>query len=406
MVTERLSEFVLRELILEGGLAGHMNTPIDFPDFTGDDLKDLVQSIFTGNIEHMKEKLDGTNLNAYRNPEGDTVFIRNQTDLNSEKGGMTIEEISMRYFDKPAVAENFIKAAKVIEEVFSRVPVEFFNPEEGVKVVVNCECITAGQTNVMIYSSDRVAFHGTSTYTMDESTGRWKLTGASEGVPKEIEKASEGVESTEPRPDLIVKSLEEGKKIADRFCKDIDKIFKDEGLSTSVTIDEWKEKRFKDIAPEWMDPDDLYMRWFHSDKSIGLNQLKKKYSDRLDELKRLDQKGYKEIVSKVVEPLDRLILRIGNVLIENLEGFTNQGSYSEISDRLKASLEALVYDIRKGSDTEELEKLEKQISRLESIDNTINAAEGVVFTYKGRLMKLTGSFSALNQIMGLRKFSR
>lgn len=406
MLTERLSEFLLRELILEGGLAGHMKMPIDYEDFTGEDLKDLVQSIFSGSIEHMKEKLDGTNLNAYRDIHGDTVFIRNQTDLNSEKGGMSIEEISIRYFSKPSVAENFIKAAKVIEEVFSRVPVEFFNPEEGVKVVVNCECITAGQTNVMIYSSDRVAFHGTSTYTMNSETGKWELTDANEGIPNEIAKAAQGVKSTEPRPDLIVKSVEEGKKIADKFCKDIDNIFKDEGLPTTTKIDDWKIKRFKDIAPEWMDPDDLYRRWFYSDKSIGLNMLKKKYADNLDDLKQLDQKGYKLIVSRVMEPLDTLILRIGNTLIENLEGFTNSSNYSDVAGQLKSSLNTMIDELKKDATNDELEKLEKQIRRLEQIDGIINAAEGVVFTYKGRLMKLTGSFSALNQIMGMRKFSR
>lgn len=406
MVTERLSEFILRELILEGGLAGHMSTPIDFPEFTGDDLKELVESLFSGKIEHMKEKLDGTNLNAYRDLNGETVFIRNQADLNSEKGGMSLEEISVRYFDKPGVAENFIKAAKVIEQVFERVPVKFFNPEDGVKVVVNCECISAGKTNVIIYSSDRVAFHGTSTYTLNDITGKWQLTDANEGIPKEIEKAAEGFKSTEPRPDLIVKSVEQGKKMSDLFCKYIDKLFSDEGLSTSATIDEWKHNRFLEFVPDWLDPEDVYRRWFYGDKSIGLNQLKKKYSEKLSELKKLDQVDFKDIVRKTIEPLDRLIMKIGNTLIECLEGFTNSGNFSEVSAQLKSDYEQLVSEIKSNATEDEMVKLEVQIARLDELDNVINAAEGVVFTYKGKLMKLTGSFSALNQIMGLRKFSR
>ncbi len=406
MLTENLSEFILRELILEGGLAGHMSTPIDFPEFTGEDLKDLVQNLFSGKIEHMKEKLDGTNLNAYRNLNGDTVFMRNQTDLNSEKGGMSVEEIAQRYTSNPTVADNFVKAANTIVEVFSKVPVDFFNPEDGVKVVVNCECISAGKTNVMIYSSDRVAFHGTSTYTQHPATGKWTLTDASEGVPEVIAKAAEGFKSTEPRPDLIVKSVEQGKKIADSFCKYIDRLFSDEGLSTSATIDEWKHKRFKDICPEWLDPEDTYRRWFYNDCTVGLNLLKKKYAEHLTELKDLDRKGHKEYVTKTIKPLDDLIMKIGNTLIDCLEGFTNSSNFSDISAQLAADLEALVSEIKRDATQDELEKLEAQISRLDALDNVINAAEGVVFTYKGHLMKLTGSFSALNQIMGLRKFSR
>jgi hypothetical protein len=35
-------------------------------------------------------------------------------------------------------------------------------------------------------------------------------------------------------------------------------------------------------------------------------------------------------------------------------------------------------------------------------DDSINHAEGIVFNYKGRTMKMTGSFAGLNQIIGLR----
>lgn len=404
MITEILSAYILRTLVVEGGLAGHISTPIDFPEFTGDDLKELVNSLFSGKIEHMKEKLDGTNLNAYRNPDGETVFIRNQTDLNSENGGMSIEDIAVRYADKPEVRDNFIRAAKTISEVFDKIPVDWFNPEIGKKIVVNCECITAGKTNVVIYSSDRVAFHGISEYTLTENG--WQLTGASEGVPSEISKAAEGVKNTERRPDLIIKSVEQGKKLADAFCKYIDKLFADENLGTSETIDEWKHKRFVDIAPEWIDSEDVYRRWFYGDKSIGLNILKKKYAEHMQELKQLDQKGYKEIVKSVIRPLDTLILKIGNTLIGCLDGLSNSDNYSEISQRMKDDLKELVDEIKKDATADELEKLDTQIERLNELDNVINAAEGVVFTYKGHLMKLTGSFAALNQIMGIRKFSR
>jgi hypothetical protein len=399
-----LTGFLLRELILEGGLAGHMSYPIDYPELTGEDLKDLVTSIFSGKIERMKEKLDGTNLNAYKNSNGDTVFIRNGSDLNSEKGGMSVEEIAVRYLDKPSVADNFIRAAKTIETVFDRIPYEWFNPEPGRKIVVNCECITAGQTNVMIYPSDRVAFHGTSTYSLEN--GRWNLVDASEGIPDEIRKASDGVKGTEPRPDLIVKSVELGTRLAAGFCRDIDRLFSSEGLNTSATIDDWKAKRFADRCPGWLESGDVYRRWFYSDKSVGLNALKKKYASNLAELKQLDQKEYKSIVSDTMKPLDDLILKIGNALIENLEGFANSANYSEVSQRLKSELEAFVSELKKDATADESEKLDRQLSRLSVIENTINAAEGVVFTYKGRLMKLTGSFSALNQIMGMRKFNR
>jgi hypothetical protein len=40
--------------------------------------------------------------------------------------------------------------------------------------------------------------------------------------------------------------------------------------------------------------------------------------------------------------------------------------------------------------------------RLQKLGDKYNAAEGVVIVYKGRLMKLTGSFAPINQALGAR----
>ena len=49
----------------------------------------------------------------------------------------------------------------------------------------------------------------------------------------------------------------------------------------------------------------------------------------------------------------------------------------------------------------ELERLER-IGGVESIIPT----EGIVFVYKGKTMKLTGTFAAINQLMGIIKYGR
>lgn len=400
----KLSEYLTEKLLMEGGIAGHMKHPIDYYDFTGEDLVALVDGIFTGKIEHIKEKLDGTNINAYRNTDGEVRFIRNQTDLNSEKGGMSIAEMSLKWAGKPSVAKVFTESGKTIEQVLVQVPVKFFNPDENTKVIVNCECILAGQTNLMVYGSDRVAFHGTSTYTRKD--GKWTLADTREGIPAEISKAAMDVRGTEPRPDLVMKSVETGNRLSERFSNEIRKIFEKEGLSTSATIDELLRKRFSELCPEWLDPEDVYRRWFYGDRSVRMSTLKSKYGERYTELSETDKRLSKEIVQDTIEPLDTLFGKIGNELIGNLAGFTNSGIQDEVSRKLDADLDGLIRDIRRKGTADEVSKLERQLQRLKSMGDTINAAEGVVFTYKGRLMKLTGSFSALNQIMGMRKFSR
>ena len=48
------------------------------------------------------------------------------------------------------------------------------------------------------------------------------------------------------------------------------------------------------------------------------------------------------------------------------------------------------------------EKIETLLHRLQYLGNKYNSAEGIVFKYKGKLMKLTGSFACINQILGTR----
>ena len=55
-----------------------------------------------------------------------------------------------------------------------------------------------------------------------------------------------------------------------------------------------------------------------------------------------------------------------------------------------------------------LEKVEKELKRLEGIGGieSIIPTEGVVFKFKGKTFKLTGTFAAINQLMGIIKYGR
>ena len=98
-------------VITEGGMGGH-------DDMSFEDLYEMITKLFDGKIENVKEKLDGTNIQATVNPEGEVVFIRNKGDLNSEKGGMSVEDMAKKWADKPGVAKNYVKAGEVIKKIF------------------------------------------------------------------------------------------------------------------------------------------------------------------------------------------------------------------------------------------------------------------------------------------------
>ena len=407
-ITESVIDTTYKPMIVEGGAGGHMSHPFDYDELTGDDLIELVEDLFGGKITDMKEKLDGTNIHATMNNNGQVVFIRNKSNLNSELGGMSIQDMADKWADKPSVQNTFLTAGRIITEIFTKLGKKYFNPDDETRKVINCECIIAGKTNVMPYASDRVAFHGYKIYKKNGNT--WEETENVEGHVDDIYKAAEGIDAAKPRMNLVIKSVEEANKFAKVFKSKLEKLFKDEKLGTNVSLETWKRVRFEKIMPEWLNAGGrdvitaVYDRWFNDDKSFKASELKKIYADNYKDV--VSDKFAKPFVKQVMEPIDDLFLEIGNQFIKLCNGFTNDDAYASVVDTLTKDIEDVCDNIEKNGSEEVKQQLEFQLTRLRKLgDNAINHAEGVVFTYKGRLMKATGSFSAVNQVLGTIKFS-
>ena len=387
--------------ILEGGAGGHMAHPFDYTDFTANDLIELVDSLFKGKVEELKEKLDGFNISASMNNDGEIIFIRNETERNSEQGGILLKDLDKRWDGKEHQKKVYMTAGKVIEQIFPKLGKEYFNPDPTHRKVINCECIIAGKTNIMPYAKDRVAFHG---YQMWEWNGsKWVFQEDVEGHVDDLYKAAEGIDEAKPRPNLVIRSLEEGIKFADKFTKAISNLWKAEGLNNEASVEEWKKSRFQKMAPQWCNTDmDIFNRLCNGDKSVNLRELKKKYKDHLDELSALDKKEGKVLVGNIMEPMDNLFLSIGNELIDQLDGFVNSDTKDKTIEILKKDTEDLIKTIEQSDSVDAKEKLEKALQRLQALGNKYNAAEGIVVMYKGRRMKFTGSFACVNQALGTR----
>lgn len=390
-------------MLFEGGQAGHMAHPIDYTDFTKSDLIELVDNLFSGKIEHMKEKLDGMNIMATMNNDGEVVFIRNNSNLNSEKGGMTIEEMTEKWAEKEHQKKVFVQAGNIISTIFKRLGKYFFNPEKDIRKVINCECIIQGKTNIMPYAKDRVAFHGYKLY-QKQNDGKYKEIDDVEGHVEEIYDVAKDIDAAQPRKDLLIKSMDKSNILCKQFIKEINDLFDSENLSNNATIEDWKIARFKQYKPEYITIDDnfykLFNRWFNNDKSFKATEMKKIWPEHYDELK--DDKFAKPYIQEVMKPLDTLFLKIGNSFINLLDGFVNDESKNDTIEDLQNELQNTVDLIKKNGSTEVQNKVEYQLQRLQRLGNNFNHAEGIVFVYKGRRMKLTGSFAAINAILGSR----
>ena len=400
-VFERLINKTKEVYVMEGGQAGHMAHPFDYTDFTANDLIQLVDDLFSGKVEHMKEKLDGFNIMASMNNKGDVVFIRNKSNLNSENGGMSIQDMMEKWAEKEHQKKVFKQSGDIITTIFKKLGKSFFNPDSTHRKVINCECIVAGKTNILPYASDKVAFHGYQIYELQN--GKWNLQEDVEGHVDDLYKAAEGIDAAKPRQDLVIRSLQDGIKFAEKFNKEIAKLWNDEGLTMDKSVEDWKHVRFKKFAPEWCREDnDIFNRICNDDKSVKATELKKRYPEHKDDISQLEKSIKKEVVGNIMEPMDTLFLSIGNELIDLLDGFINSGTKDKVITTLKQDLESTVDAVEKSNSDKAKDKLQTAMRRLQKLNDKFNIAEGIVIMYKGRRMKFTGSFAALNQALGTR----
>ena len=400
--------------LIEGGASGHMAHPYDYTEFTLRDLKGLIRNLFSGKIEDITEKIDGTNIQATMNPQGQVVFIRNKTDLNSELGGMTIDDMAKKWEAKPSVAKTFLTAGHIITEVFEQIGPKFFNPSDDKKLVLNCECVIEGKTNVLYYNSSQVDFHDIWVYEKNEE-GKWENTDVTKSGLDTIQKACEKVDNAQITPKLIIKVQQDSEEILVSFIKKLDRIFKDAKCKEMSTVDDWKFSRFLSYCKEHEEWTDwvlkseegtklLYRRWFYDDKSVNIKKICELYPEDANNVRSVDKKEYKKWIASVMEPLDNFFIELGNSIIELCDGILNQDSKAEIVKKLKTDLEDAVSEIELNGDDDANQKMTRQLQRLEGM--SLNASEGIVFRYKGKLQKITGSFSALNQLLGMTKFNR
>jgi hypothetical protein len=395
---------------MEGGASGHMAHPYDYTEFTLRDLKGLIRHLFEGKVEDVTEKIDGTNIQATVNKSGEVVFIRNKGNLNSEKGGMTISDMAAKWSDNAKVANTFLKAGETITKVFSTIPNKFFNPDDETRVIVNCECVVAGQTNIMPYAKDMVDFHDLWIYKFNGS--EWEQEEVTKKGLDIINKACEKIDGAQLTPQVIIKKTEDSQKILVNYIKQLDKIFKEAKCNEQSTLGEWQYSRFVSYCKENADwiltskegTNLLFKRWFYDDKSTNIKKVCEFYPEYSNEVRSVDKSEFKKWVRDIMKPIDDFFIDLGGAILDLCDGLLNNGIEDQVINTLINDVEYLTKEIENGNNEDLKSKLMYQLSRLSK--SNIRSTEGIVFRYKDKLMKLTSSFAPLNQILGSIKFSK
>ena len=406
------------KLILEGGAAGHMSHPFDEKDLTFADFKKIVTAGLQGELnfeEEATEKTDGQNVFATVQ-DGEVKFARNKTELANP---MDLATFKNKFEGHPSklVQDTFQFAAEDLANSLNKLSPKDLEVFDNGKNWMNMELIYSKNPNVIYYDRDVIQFHG-----IKKTDGEGNTIGEDNKPARSIAKAMQdlkinvGKTFTVIPPQIIKlgKDLEFDKNQS-KFIKQIEALRDRYKLTDADEVSRyhemwWRETidaNFPDLQQDYKEG--LLLRWAYGDKkSLNMRSLVKEIGkDEASAVKKFDKEDVKKKYKENIRPFEDLFLELGSIILKNASNFVAANPDKEMQ-RLHNQIRSESEKIKKGGGEAQIAKVEAELARLERIGGieSIIPTEGIVFVYKGKTMKLTGTFAAINQLMGIIKYGR
>ncbi len=413
-LNEKLQVNSLEDFVFEGGAAGHMMHPFDDHSLTFADFKTIVKSSLQGGLdfeEAATEKTDGQNLFATVK-DGQAMFARNKGQMINPLDLNGIIKMFTGHASK-LVEETYIFAAKDLAEALPALKDQsmFAN---GLNFV-NMELIYSKNPNVIYYDRDVIQFHGiVETDGEGNQIGKQNVAGALVKALKELKSDVQNTFTIIPPQILkLAKDVDFESRVG-YYEKAINKLRDTYSLSDQDEVKMyhemwWRdqiEENFADLEPAHKEG--LLLRWAYLDKkTLKLTALKKELTPEQNKaVKDFDGQRNKKYKENIL-PFENLFLELGADVLKNASNFVAANPDAEKA-RLHNQIRTEAGKIKKNGDLTQIAKVEKELKRLEGIGGieSIIPTEGVVFKFKGKTFKLTGTFAAINQLMGIIKYGR
>lgn len=419
-VNEKLNNNFNESLILEGGAAGHMAHPFDDKSLTFADFKNLIEAGLSGELnfeEDATEKTDGQNVFATIQ-DGQVKFARNKGELISPMDLQTFKQ----KFDGHAsamVEETFKFAAEDLANALIKLPLKIQEEtfENGLNWM-NMELIYSKNPNVIYYDRDVIQFHG-----IKKTDGKGNIIDEDNKPAAAIAKALENVKANIGKTFTIIppQIIKIGKDIdfdqnKAKFIKKVEELRDMYNLTDADEVSRYHEMWWRDqinsIFPEATQDvkEGLLLRWAYDDKkTLNIRDLEKMglSKEQADAVKKFDKEDVKKKYKENIRPFEDLFLELGSIILKNASNFVAANPSAEMQ-RLHTQIRTEADKIKVGGDIAQIDKVMSELERLDRIGGieSIVPTEGIVFVYKGKTYKLTGTFAAINQLMGIIKYGR
>ena len=409
------------QLLLMGGAYGHMQHPFDDSNLTFNDFKAMVTSLLKGgvSVEGVTEKLDGQNLMvSWKN--GQLVAARNKSQIkNFGENALTTAGVKKMFAGRGELTKAFSATMEDLENALQGLTDKqrghiFDNGHKW----MNLEIIYVPTQNVIPYGKDMIVFHGNLEYDKEGNTiGQDKESGSKlAGMIKQI---NQDIQNTFEIRGPVAVSLpvtKDFKEDQQYFIRKLNNLQKKYKLTNGDKITRYHEKWWENkieaearkakIKLDKQTKNDYISRWVFGDKSKALN--KKNYPDEkvLKWAQKMDKENFVKFAQQNIEPFENLFLELGAKVLTNVENLISASPEKAVKS-IKKDLKSTISSLQKGGDLNKISQLKRHLERLSKAGgfNRIVPSEGVVFNYKGKTYKLTGTFAPINQILGSLKYA-
>lgn len=410
--------------INEGGLGGHMNHPYEVLDSSPNEMIQQVRKYSVP--QNIVEKVDGQNLFFTVDKDGVLLFARNKEDMTHEQ---LVEKFRGHGAELPFVeGGNAIKSgvSQWLNNGGMYEIEEIFHPALGVRSFINFEIMHPEKPNQIQYDEKYIVIHSI----VDFKEGREQVRSSSSDkrIQQLIQKIKSGVNSSGFQIasnknvslntlkdvqilDYIARIRKVAKEIGigenETFSEGIMNIIYNELLDNGIDMSKDALEKLKSfVVGDGKSEDGVKVKSRDFTKSLSKEDLTKLRSIGLTNSDAVLKK-----LSGILSPFKEIFVDLGIDLLKGVKSSYMSEEYHDINIRnLRNKLTIAVEDLENYLDTVPEENWSKTAKRLiphlakiksVGIENIVSSSvEGGVYNNRDNLMKITGGFAPMNQIIG------
>jgi hypothetical protein len=406
-----------KDLIMEGGAAGHLAHPFEDEDLTFGDMKEMIKRGLIGGLDKeapVTEKLDGQNI-AFSVRDGKVVFGRNKGHVrDSGKNALDTKGIYNQFKGRGGIEKAFVGASEDLQAAVKKLsPTQIKKMFGNGSKFMSLEIILPETQNVIPYGKTVLVMHGTIEYNKEgEAIGR--STEDADEFARAVQKVGADRQKTFgiEGPKTIAFS-DDNKKYADKlkqYNSELDKAAKEFKLNDKSKLEDYRRAWFANeldnqgIKFTAAEKKGLIDRFADGNKSFG----SKSFTDdtKKEWFKNYESTKLVKAQKQMIKPIENVFLNAGADSLKRVTNFLSANSPRAANALRKETLDS-IKGIKDSKDVDKIAKLQVELERLHNIGmDKVVPSEGVVFQYNGKPYKFTGAFAPINQINGTFKFDK